>query len=1223
MASNSTRPKCAFYILLLTSLWMFGGHIGKLNAQCTGPTLNLPDASSQPVLNPPNPYCTTINIDPAVTGHPIGLQMMLEHDWQGDLSIRINACGGTLMLLTRPGGGSCAGGCACGSSADIGTVGNPALVSFSDGGGPNPDLGIPITGGNFGLSTDPCGANSMISSFASLASLCGGAPYTIQVCITDHVGANDGIATNIRPMFPGIVCGCNDPAALNYNPAATVNDGTCTYPPPPLTCGSVFYDSGGASGSYSNGENTTTTICPTTPGDIVTVTFTAFNTESSYDKLYVYNGPNASSPQISSGNGSGSGICTTSGGFWGTSIPGPFTSTHPGGCLTFVFCSDGSLTYSGWAANVTCSTPCTPPAAPTASGQTIPPNTSCTLTASGCAGTLRWYNAPSGGTQVGTGSPFVTPVLSATTTYYVECSSGSCASARTPVTVTVQNPPAMPSCGANTWNVSVFSDNTYTTFMGFYNTPGHSISPGDGGNDPLDIEFNVGKDGVPVNGFPSQANGYTGLPLTDEAFSIRAERCGFPCGAYYYINVRAFDDHVRVRVDQTGDGTYEFDYSNGPPRSTTPTDIWNGFLGPNSRVIIEGYNIGPGHPLYVSPNEFFLHVAFYNDQNHPLLTANAGADANFCSPGSVGIGGTPAATQGVPGYTYSWSPAGTLSNSGIANPTASPASPTTYTLTVTDARGCTATDNVTVTPMLCCTANAGAVAINPNPPCPGGIFTASATGHQTAAGYTQTFILVSNTGSVLAISPSGNFTMPAACGTYAVYSYNYLTAGTAITNPATIGQIVCQPTHCCDLSAPLTFTTSATVTMPADAGSTVACVSAATAPTPPDVMYSCGGLLARSGPVAGADPACAGVKTYVWTYTDACNSQTYNWTYTYTISAPTVSMPAPGASTVGCASAAVQPTPPNVTDNCGRALTPSGPVVSPDPACAGTKTYTWTYTDCAGNPYTWVYTYTISAPTVSMPAPGGSSVSCTSAAVPPTPPNVTDNCGRALTPSGPVISPDPACAGTKTYTWTYTDCAGNPYTWVYTYTITAPTVTMPAPGSSAVSCVSAAVQPTPPNVTDNCGNTLTPSGPVVSPDPACAGAKTYTWTYTDCAGSTYNWVYTYTITAPTVSMPAAGASTVDCVAAAVPPTPPNVADNCGRPLTPSSPVISPDPACAGAKTYIWTYTDCAGNPYTWVYTYTISAPTVSMPAPGGSSVSCASAAVQPTPPNVTDNCGRA
>ncbi|HRF38949.1 MAG TPA: hypothetical protein PK198_09170, partial [Saprospiraceae bacterium] len=144
--------------------------------------------------------------------------------------------------------------------------------------------------------------------------------------------------------------------------------------------------------------------------------------------------------------------------------------------------------------------------------------------------------------------------------------------------------------------------------------------------------------------------------------------------------------------------------------------------------------------------------------------------------------------------------------------------------------------------------------------------------------------------------------------------------------------------------------------------------------------------------------------------------------------------------------------------------------------------------------------------------------------------------------SGAVISPNPTCAGTKTYTWTYTDCAGNPYNWVYTYTITGGTGgPMPPNGASTVACPSGANVPTPPVVNDNCGNPMQISGPVISPDPACAGTKTYTWTYTDCQNNTYPWTYTYTILGPTVSMPAPGAGTVSCASAAVQPTPPNVA----------------------------------------------------------------------------------
>ncbi len=48
------------------------------------------------------------------------------------------------------------------------------------------------------------------------------------------------------------------------------------------------------------------------------------------------------------------------------------------------------------------------------------------------------------------------------------------------------------------------------------------------------------------------------------------------------------------------------------------------------------------------------------------------------------------------GYTYSWSPSAGLSAANIANPIAKPASTTTYTVTVTDANGCTSNGSVTV-----------------------------------------------------------------------------------------------------------------------------------------------------------------------------------------------------------------------------------------------------------------------------------------------------------------------------------------------------------------------------------------------------------------------------------------------------------------------------------------------------------------------------------------------
>jgi len=78
------------------------------------------------------------------------------------------------------------------------------------------------------------------------------------------------------------------------------------------------------------------------------------------------------------------------------------------------------------------------------------------------------------------------------------------------------------------------------------------------------------------------------------------------------------------------------------------------------------------------------------------LTVDAGSDRTVTLGASVQLDGS--AGGGTSPYTISWSPAGTLSNSSVFAPTVTPvaAGQLTYTLTVTDAVGCSVSDTVAV-----------------------------------------------------------------------------------------------------------------------------------------------------------------------------------------------------------------------------------------------------------------------------------------------------------------------------------------------------------------------------------------------------------------------------------------------------------------------------------------------------------------------------------------------
>jgi len=128
-----------------------------------------------------------------------------------------------------------------------------------------------------------------------------------------------------------------------------------------FTCSSSFYDSGTLGGDYQINETYTKTIYPSSPNSLIQVVFNSFQTESGWDGLMIYNGPNTASPLIASGLAAGFGPTCPANSWYGANSPGIVTSSDVTGALTFVFTSDGSQNFSGWDATVSCISSLVPP----------------------------------------------------------------------------------------------------------------------------------------------------------------------------------------------------------------------------------------------------------------------------------------------------------------------------------------------------------------------------------------------------------------------------------------------------------------------------------------------------------------------------------------------------------------------------------------------------------------------------------------------------------------------------------------------------------------------------------------------------------------------------------------------------------------------------------------------------------------------------------------------
>jgi len=329
--------------------------------------------------------------------------------------------------------------------------------------------------------------------------------------------------------------------------------------------------------------------------------------------------------------------------------------------------SSNVLNYTSdfWQYTPTCILPQPPTNTTAPINQNICVGSTTTLSASGI-GTLGWYTASTGGTWLGSGNSFTTPVLTANTTYYVQDSTCGPSPTRTAIPVTVYPVPSPTIIGQTSMCINSGYYN-YSTEPGMQNyswtvSSGGSINYGSGTNQIQVSWIAAGSQTVSViysNGScsPSQPTvlNITVNPLPDQAGIITgiANVCdGSNDIAYSVAPVPNTDTYVWVL----------------PPNATIVSGA-----GTNSITIDFAANATSGDIMVYGNN-----LCGDGSSSPPFgitVTALPSAAGNITGPDSVCQGSTgniytvPVIT-GATGYTWSL-PAGATSGSGSGSNTIS------------------------------------------------------------------------------------------------------------------------------------------------------------------------------------------------------------------------------------------------------------------------------------------------------------------------------------------------------------------------------------------------------------------------------------------------------------------------------------------------------------------------------------------------------------------------
>ncbi|MFL5764865.1 MAG: gliding motility-associated C-terminal domain-containing protein [Bacteroidia bacterium] len=500
---------------------------------------------------------------------------------------------------------------------------------------------------------------------------------------------------------------------------------------------------------------------------------------------------------------------------------------------------------------------------------------------------------------------------------------------------------------------------------------------------------------------------------------------------------------------------------------------------------------------------------------NPNPVVDAGANTTICPSASITLNGTGAST-------YSWTPAGSLSNPSISNPVAHPASTTTYTVTGTSSFGCTGTDVVTISINPINVFTTGTATI-----CSGGSTTISAFG---AANYVWSPAATLSNATV-----SSPVATPVATTTYTVVGTNAAgcndTAFVTITvTPAPTVDAGLNTNICAGSSTVLNASGATSYSWSPGTGLSSTTVSNPTASPASTTTYTVtgtqGGCTATDvvtvtvNPVPVVDAGtgssvCAGTGTTL----NGSGATTYLWAPAASLSSATVANPTatPSVTTTytvtgtgagGCSSTDT------VTIFVGGMLVTASSSAST--ICAGSSA---TLSVAGGTSFNWSPSTGLSSTTVSNPVATpastttytvvASSGSCTNSAtvtvtVTPLPSVNAGSTATICSGSSTVLG----ATGATTYVWspssglsssTSANPTANPVSTIL-YTVTGTQA-----GCSATDTVSVIVEPAP----------VASAG---SPASICGGTST---TLNATGGGTYSWLPAGTLSSSAISNPVA------------------------------------------------------------------------------------------------------